>query len=396
MHILHITDGIPPRTLGGSGQIVLETARGLARLGHTVSLLTAGTDGEFPSLRDGIAFFTVSPRSQVTAHYRSVFSRKRGKEVAAIVAAVQPDVIHMHTVAWQCGYTWIGRSARRGVPIVATAHDVMHVACGRVTGEEPRLWRHDLKRTGLAWNPLRTFCIRRALRRCRAILCVSDALHTYLASQGIANLETLRHGIDLDFWKEPCTRTEARERLNLPQGVPLFLLAGRMGVDKGSALITRTLPTEAHLLLAGEIFAPEFAPLGARSHILPRQNAAQMRTVYAACDAALVPSLCLDCFPTVALEAMACSRPVLATTMGGAKEAVVNGLTGWIRDPRDPDAWRQQMQWCAMNRDRLAEYGSAARRHMETHFALDRYLRDLLRVYDRTRGAGNPETDGSR
>ena len=384
MRILHITDGIPPLVLGGSGRIVWETAKGLTKQGHAVTILTAAPEEALPDRLEGIRILTLPPRDQRFAHYRSVFSLKRSQEVLWAIEEVDPDIIHCHVLAWQMGYRWIGEVVRRGIPIVATAHDVMHVAFGRVTGLEWPLIFHDFKRTRWTMNPLRNLLIRRYLRKVQRILCVSDALRRYMERRGFKSfeaLQTLHHGIDLEFWNEVMPKEQARKNLGLSNDAPIFLLAGRIGLDKGSRIVAACLPKKAHLILAGNADWETFKPLGSRLSVFKNQSSEEMRTLYAACDCALVPSICLDCFPTVCLEAMACSRPVVATSWGGAKEGVTDGKTGWIIDPLDTEAFRKRLAWCADHREELPPFGKRGRLHMEQHFSLDHYLTKLTKIY---------------
>jgi glycosyltransferase involved in cell wall biosynthesis len=77
---------------------------------------------------------------------------------------------------------------------------------------------------------------------------------------------------------------------------------------------------------------------------------------------------------------MAMGCPVMATSWGGAKESVQHGITGWILNPLDADAWRTQMAWCIKNKAELDTYGKAGRERMRT-FDLTAMLRKLKDVY---------------
>ncbi len=232
-----------------------------------------------------------------------------------------------------------------------------------------------------SWNPLRSVLIRYFLKSANKVLTVSDELKNYLEKRGLTNLQTLHNGIDLDFWKPSVSKFDARTTLKLPQEKFLFLLAGRMGVDKGSTLIAATLPKNADLVLAGDRFSDEFAPVKDRMHVFYNQSADDMKLQYAAADVVLVPSRCLDCFPTVCLEAMALERPVMATSWGGAKESVADGVTGWILDPMNEQMWREKMLWCTQNAAELPIIGVAARKRMTEHFGLPTMLQKLEAIY---------------
>lgn len=381
MRILQISDEVPQVELGGSGRIAWETSRGMAGRGHEVWLLTAANAGVLPSEAEGFRIVTL-PRLPIRwAHYRSVFSVRRRREIEAIINTVRPDVIHAHGLAWQMGYGWIRHAEKLGIPCVYTAHGTMHVSYGKVTGRETRLGWSDLKRAKWMMNPLRNPLVRTALNRCSVILCVSDALRTYLERFGFRNMRTLHNGIDLDFWKPTMTKEKARQSLGLPEDTPLFLLAGRIGHDKGSTVIMRTLPAEAHLVVAGSVDASLFPLIQDRVHIFKNQPAEGMRALYAACDAALVPSVYLDPFPTVCLESMACGRPVVATAHGGSSEAVADGVTGWVLDPLNENALRERLAWCTKNVPAMQAMGPDCRRRAEELFSQTIFCDKLLHIY---------------
>lgn len=384
MRILQLSEDLPPATIGGSGRIAWETSTALAAKGHDVTILAAGPSDVFPQEKDGVRIVTLPPKSLRTAHYRSVFSQARAMEVMRVIHETEPDLIHAHGIAWQLGYKWIAQTVR-DVPCIATLHGTMHISYGKVRGTESTLQRTwlDLKRARWTMNPFRNPLVRSALNRCDLLLCVSDALKEYVERHGYRHPVTLHNGIDLEFWKEEMSREEARTQLSLPVNVPLFLIAGRIGHDKGSSVLMQSLPDDAHLLVAGEMHPDTFARIKSRAHVFLRQSPQQMRLLYAACDIAVVPSIYLDPFPTVCLEAMACSRPVVATAWGGAKEAVKDGETGFIVDPLDRLAFKERLQWCLDHRDALPELGERARALMEHSFSRERYLTSLLQHYDR-------------
>jgi glycosyltransferase involved in cell wall biosynthesis len=384
MNILLMTDGIPPQTLGGTPRIVWELAMSLTQKGHTVSIVSAGdTPGNV--VIDGITIYTLAKRSQRWSHYRSVFGKRRAQEIVNIVDIVKPDVIHAHTIAWQCGYKWLAGVQKRNIPVMATAHDVMHVAYGRVRGDETRwglAWR-DARRFRWSWNPLRNIFIRFYLQKCSGIFAVSEALKEFLTRMGVKNVQVMHNGVSPEFWHVQTSQEDARKTLDIPTEKTVFFLAGRLGIDKGVDLIVETLPEDAFLILAGAMNEGEVAHLKDRVRFFAKQSPEEMRTLYTACNVVLVPSRCLDCFPTMCLEGMSMERPVLATSWGGSKESVRNGETGWVLDPFDTAAWRERMAWCVTQRNECQLMGKASRERVQTHFSQEDFVQKILSQYEK-------------
>jgi len=377
--ILHITDGIPPITLGGTGRIVIDLAKAQADSGYETVILTALPANKKMTEPSGVKIFTIPAHSERWAHWRCVFSLVREREILGTIDSFKPEIIHAHTISRQCGYRWMSALKKRGIKLVVTCHDVSHIAYGKVTGREKNLFWRDLKRYRWSFNPFRNVLIKKFLKNADKILSVSDALKNYLARRGIQAGLTVHNGIDTDFWSPALSKAEARSKLNLPVDKFLFLFAGRLGYDKGSTLVKSSLPENAGLILAGGGYDQEFLP--SRSFSFSDRTAGQMKSIYASCDAVLVPSRCLDCFPTVCLEAMSMRRPVLATSWGGARESVIDSKTGWIMDPLDETAWKSRMQWCVDNSDKLDAMGAAGRERMIANFDLKRMVDQLDEIY---------------
>lgn len=381
MRVLLLHDALPKVDLGGSERVVWETAVALRGLGHDVGIVTAAPPGILAPEEEGVRIFALPQCDRRWAHYRAVFSRRRAQEVISAIREFRPDVIHAHGLAWQIGYAWIGDALLRHTPRFYTAHGVMNVSYGKVTGSEPCLWWSDLQRARWMVNPLRNAIVRRLLAQCDTTFCVSNALRKYLARFGYRNLATLHNGIDVRFWKPESTQADARRSTGLPIDRVTFLLAGRVGHAKGAAAVMDALPSSAGLIIAGEADPAFFASLGDRVRYFPRQTPQQMKLLYAACDATLAPSVYLDPFPTVCLESQACERPVVATSHGGAQESVVDGVTGWVVDPLDTGKLRQLLTQLVSSPSQMMQAGSRGRSHIVEHFSLDGYCARLLQAY---------------
>jgi glycosyltransferase involved in cell wall biosynthesis len=78
---------------------------------------------------------------------------------------------------------------------------------------------------------------------------------------------------------------------------------------------------------------------------------------------AVVPSLTRETFGLVAAEAMACGRPVVASSIGGLPDVVVDGETGLLVPPGDAASLRQALDALIRDRDRRERMGRAAQRH---------------------------------
>jgi glycosyltransferase involved in cell wall biosynthesis len=85
----------------------------------------------------------------------------------------------------------------------------------------------------------------------------------------------------------------------------------------------------------------------------------------------------------VYLEAMACCCPVVASSAGGAPEAVINDETGVLVPPGDEHAVAVALDQLLGNPSLARQMGQAARQRVDDYFAMDKYIGRVLRNYQR-------------
>jgi glycosyltransferase involved in cell wall biosynthesis len=105
--------------------------------------------------------------------------------------------------------------------------------------------------------------------------------------------------------------------------------------------------------------------LGIRRDIPQLMNAAD----------AYVMSSSWEGMPMVLLEASATGLPIVATDVGGNREVVLDGITGFLVPPRNPEALAEAMlRMMDLPEEKRREMGKAARKHIEKNFSLDRIV----------------------
>jgi glycosyltransferase involved in cell wall biosynthesis len=82
-------------------------------------------------------------------------------------------------------------------------------------------------------------------------------------------------------------------------------------------------------------------------------------------------STAVETFSMAMLESMSMGVPVIATNIGGLKEAIIPGENGMLVPPGDPVALCRAMQEAAENRERFAAYGIRARQLVIANFSVN-------------------------
>jgi len=101
-----------------------------------------------------------------------------------------------------------------------------------------------------------------------------------------------------------------------------------------------------------------------------------------AMDIGCVPSVYEDPFPLVPLEMMAAGLPVVAFGVGGLRESVVDGITGFLVENKNVHALAKALETLIDNEQLRLEMGAKARKRVEQYFTWDRHVDQLLEIYE--------------
>ena len=246
----------------------------------------------------------------------------------------RPDVI-LNYWLYPEGFAAVGLAKKLGVPVIVGAIG------------------SDLRRNT---DPVTRHFVRRTLREADAVLTVSQELRRQAIALGAApeKVTAILNGCDRALFR-PGDRAAARHSLNLPADAEVLLYVGSLAPAKGvpelviAALALFPARPNLRLVLVGDgIYRQTAERIAAdspyRDRILfagqvPSTDVALWMT---AADAFTLPSHSEGC-PNVIVEAIACGRPVIATSVGGIPE-LVNESCGILVAPRDEPALRKGIE----------------------------------------------------
>lgn len=188
------------------------------------------------------------------------------------------------------------------------------------------------------------------------VIAVSDATRHYHQYHNLVRrkrISTIPNFVDFPrLLREPkATRQRIREELDVVPSTPLIGLVGNVCARKGALYLAQALPKilaavpDARIVSVGGHDQPDYVAqvqaeadrIGAGKCILWMGHRDDSRDIMTAFDLLVLPSL-EESLPLSLLEAMMARLPLVATTVGGIPECIIDGETGFLVPPADPDA----------------------------------------------------------
>ncbi|MCO1576298.1 glycosyltransferase [Crossiella sp. SN42] len=377
---------------GGQNLHVAELSAALTRRGHEVSVYTRRDAPDLPERVEVEPGYTVVhidagparqlPKDELLPHMGDFARRLRGHW-----AHERPEVAHAHF--WMSGLA--GELAARDLklPLAQTFH-----ALGVVKR------RHQGSADS---SPPERIGIERVVGRAadRVIATCSDEVFE-LVRLGVprARISVVPCGVDLDLFDQfgPAAPRNHRKRL---------VSVGRLVPRKGFDLIISALVAtpDVELVIAG---GPAEGDLEhdaearrLRAHaqrhgvadrvvLLGQVARKDMPPLLRSADA-VVCAPWYEPFGIVPLEAMSCARPVIATAVGGLTDTVVDGVTGVLVPPREPEALAKAIRQVTGDPAFAQALGVAGNDRVTARYGWDRIAADTVRAYQRITRVGAAE-----
>lgn len=406
MKIVFLSDDFPPTSFGGAGISTYELALGMKKAGHEVFVITTCRNlAEVGSReQDGLIVYRIlsnySPRWRM---WRSLYNPSALREVKQILRELQPNVVHINNVHYHLSYYVFVLARRYAQATVFTARDAMSFSFGKLSTHrylntlDPKVTiREHILQAGRRFNPFYNLSVKSFLSLADRRLAVSNSLQQALLKNGIQDVRVLHTGIAPAQWQVSEDKIVAFQKKHNLEGKKIILFSGRLSNGKGGnvllqafAHICESIPN-ARLLIAGtndgflERVVTELSISGLEEKVvftgwIDRDD---IPVVYAVADVVVVPSLCLDAFPRVVLEAMATGKPVAGTCFGGASEVIEGGVTGCVINPLSVGDISMKVIDLLKNPEKCKRFGEAGYQRIMRDFNLEDKVKEYIVVYE--------------
>jgi len=203
---------------------------------------------------------------------------------------------------------------------------------------------------------------RGVLRGARLVIAASTVLADSARELGATSVEVIPSGVELPA------------EVGAEASPPEVLYAGRLSPEKGvDELVDAARGMK--LVVAGD--GPLRARVPGALGFVPHD---ELQRLYARAAIVACPSR-REGFGVACLEAMAHGRPVVASSVGGLRDLVVDGETGLVVPPRDPAALRRALERLLEDSDLRRRLGAAGRERARERFSWDAVTDATLAAY---------------
>lgn len=404
MKALFLTNEYPPTIYGGAGVHVEYLSRELARL-MEVEVRCFGNqnyaDGQLAARGFGLSTEAYTNPGKLN----SVFGALQ-RCLDFNTTNIDADVVHCHT--WYSHFGGILAKLNYGIPLVVTVHSL----------EPLRPWKREQLGGGYDFT---CWLEKTALEMADAVVAVSEGTRQDVAdlfNVDPAKMHIIYNGIDPEEY-QPVAAHGVLDRFGIDPSKPYALFLGRITRQKGIIHLVNAIkhldPSFQVVLCAGAPDTPEIAEEMRAAVTAAQQkregviwinemldNKAKIE-LYSHAGVFVCPSI-YEPFGIINLEAMACGRAVVASAVGGIREVVQHGVTGYLVpleqmssspfEPINPEAFSRDLadriNEVMADPAKQAAFGEAGRRRAVEVFSWGAIAKQTQALYETLVSAPKP------
>ena len=377
MKVAFLTWEYPPNIYGGAGIHVKYLTQNLKRHINLEVRTRGSEDSQIDE--DGIRVHRYKPWNFQEVYYPGTRGLLEAYSacLAFVREKIDADIVHTHT--WYTSLAGFYAKQLYGAKLVATVHSL----------EPKRPWKQEAM--GNAYL-LSTWAERTGLCSCDRVIAVSredrkDIIECYGIEE--KRIAVIPNGVDIQKYRRYEKPTLLRQ-----YGItkPYILFLGRLSRQKGvfDALeVASKLPRDVILVVVTgkpdeASIEQEFASRVKKSQnvVWVNKMLTEEETIafYSGAKVFISPSV-YEPFGIMNLEAMACGRPVVSTRVGGIKDVVVDGVTGFLVTPGDVEGIAKNVNTLLAEAEIGEAMGTKGRARVEAEFSWSRIAEKTVSLY---------------
>ena len=206
-----------------------------------------------------------------------------------------------------------------------------------------------------------------------------------------SKVDVVHNGILTSDFASTDLRSDYSEQMRREEGKQtrgIILTAARLTEQKGHQYLLKAIPfiTGPLFLFAGDGPARDDIEreikelnIGDRVRVLGYRN--DIPELLSRCSIFVLPSL-FEGHPLSIMEAMAAGKPVIASDIRGVDEIIVNGVSGYLVPPRNPEALASAIRTLLEDKELSGRIAEAGRRRIENEFSADTMTNKVTGIYE--------------
>lgn len=361
--------------MGASGGVergTVEIAKAIKQAGGRAIVVSSGGAREHDLHRVGAEHITLPVDSKnVFVMYNNI------GRLADLIRKEKVDIIHARSraPAWSAWYA----SKRTNIPFVTTFHGT---------------YGHS--------NPFKRY-YNSVMTKGKRVIAISAHIAGHMRRHyGVQTerIEIIHRGVDLSKFNAASVTAQRVITLandwRITEGFPVIMLPGRLTRWKGQTVFIEAIAKldrrDIRCLLVGDDqgrleYRKELEALinkydlGEVVRIV--ESCRDMPAAYMLSDVVVSASTDPEAFGRIAIEAQALGRPIIASDHGGARETVIENVTGWLVPPGDSTALAEAIEKAiSMGGNRRAVLAIKATDNVRENFSTETMCKKTLDIYD--------------
>ena len=362
---------LPEMETGGVERGTVDVAHFTKYAGATPIVASEGGRLVHDLERNGITHITLPLASKNPLVIRSNIN-----ELCSIIKQYKVDIIHARSraPAWSAFFA----ARRMGIPFLTTFHSTYSFSS--------------------PWKKLYNSVMTRGDRVIAISNFVAHPIHHNYGTP-LNKIRTIHRGTDVHTFNPDYVTAERMATLSakwrLPDEKKIIFCPARVTPRKGHMVLLEALAKldrrDFYCVIAGSsqgrdsyVAAIEetVTKLNLEGHVSMVGDCRDMPTALMLADVVVAPSIDEEAFGRVPSEAQAMGRPVIASDTGGMCETVIDGETGWLVPPRDPDALARALDKAlSLTEDERISMACLAIAHVNGNFSMEQMCWQTLDVY---------------
>ncbi|MBF0522564.1 MAG: glycogen synthase [Candidatus Omnitrophica bacterium] len=395
MKLLLLTNEYPPYIYGGAGVHVENMSRELSRLCQ----VEVRCFGDQSIKKDSL---TIQGYQNPTRHYSLPECQHRVFDalercIHFNTDQIDADIVHVHT--WYTHWGGILAKINYGIPLVLTVHSL----------EPLRPWKREQLGKGYDFS---CWVEKTAIEMADAVIAVSsdtkkDILKFFKIPE--SKIHVIPNGVDPDVYK-PTKDPRVLQKFGIDPQKPFVLFIGRITRQKGILHLVNAIPfMNKNFQIVLCACAPDTKEIAKEMELQMKEaqkthphllwikdmlDEEEKVALYSQASVFCCPSV-YEPFGIINLEAMACETPVVASAVGGIKEVVQDGLTGFLVpvplkntslfEPKSPETFSKtlanRINQIMTDEPLRTRLGKAGRKHVLTQFTWKKIAQKTLDLY---------------